>query len=473
MRTGLSEKRREGSLDGVEVHRSMRKWRMLAFALLVVGAGCSGGGGTSSSGPPPTSGPTTGPTTGPTPTPNPLIKHVVIIVQENRSFDNLFATFPGANGATSGQSKRGIVQLVKYPLKDQYDIHHIWQTFVTEYDNGAMDGFGSIAFTNGSPAGNWPYQYVDPNDIQPYWTMAKQYTLSDEMFETQSSGSFVAHQDLIAGDTAINSDEVLANIPTHEPWGCDAPQGTLTSLLKTPRVFLPNQGPFPCLTYKTLRDSLDAGDVSWKYYAPTFNFQSGGWLWTAFDAIHDVRYGPEWKTNVITPETTVLADAQKGNLPAVSWVIPDYKNSDHPASHSNTGPSWVAQVVNAIGENPNLWKSTAIIITWDDWGGFFDHVPPQQIDLQGLGFRVPMLVVSPYAKAGHISHTHYEFGSILKFVETTFGVASLGTTDARAASMLDCFDFNQTPRAFRPIPAKVDLSTFAHERPSLHEVDYE
>jgi phospholipase C len=445
--------------------------RLLPLALLVVAVACSGGGGSQVATP---SQPTPTPAPILTPTPNPLIKHVVIIIQENRSFDNLFATFPGVNGATSGPSKHhGTVQLVKYPLKDPNDIEHLWQTFVTEYDGGKMDGFDSINFANNVPAGTWPYQYVDPNDIAPYWTMAKEYTLADEMFETQSSGSFVAHQDLIAGDTAINSDEVLVNIPTNEPWGCDAAPSVVTSLLKTPRQFLPNAGPFPCLTYRTLRDTLDARGVSWKYYAPTFKFGSGGWLWTAFDAIHDVRRGPEWKTNVITPETTVLTDAMKGKLSAVSWVIPDYTNSDHPASHSNTGPSWVAQVVNAIGENPDLWKSTAIIITWDDWGGFFDHVTPQQIDLQGLGFRVPMLVVSPYARTGYVTHTHYEFGSILNFVESTFGLASLGTTDARAASMADCFNFNQSPRSFKPISARVNMSTFVHERPSYHEVDYE
>jgi phospholipase C len=453
----------------------MLKGKMFTFQFLVALMGCAGNGSGSSPG-----APMPQPSVYATPTANPLIKHIVIIVQENRSLDNLFSRYPGADGATSGKSKHNgkvtTVQLVKYPLKDPVDIHHIWQTFLTEYDNGNMDGFGNIAFTNGEPAGNWPYQYVDPKDVQPYWSIAHQYTLSDEMFETQSSGSFVAHQDLIAGDTAINPDEVLVNIPTREPWGCDAPKHpylTVTSLLKTPRQFLGNQGPFPCVSYKTLRDSLDDGGVSWKYYAPTFDFQSGGWLWTAFDAVRAVRYGPEWKTNVITPETTVLTDAAKGNLAAVSWVIPDYKNSDHPASHSDTGPSWVASVVNAIGENRSLWKSTAIIITWDDWGGFYDHVAPQQIDLQGLGFRVPMLVVSPYARAGFVSHTHYEFGSILKFVESTFGVASLGTTDVRAASMNDCFDFNQPPRAFKRIQALIDASTFIHQRPSGREVDSE
>jgi phospholipase C len=293
------------------------------------------------------------------------------------------------------------------------------------------------------------------------------------MFETQSSGSFTAHQDLIAGDTEIRPNTVLVDLPTREPWGCDAPSGTVTSLLVAPRDFKKNAGPFPCLTYKTLRDSLDAAGVSWKYYAPTFNYRSRGWLWTAFDAIHDVRYGPEWKTNVVTPETTVLADAEKGTLPAVSWVIPDYLNSDHPGSPSKSGPSWVAQVVNAIGENPSLWKSTAIFITWDDWGGFYDHVTPPQIDLQGLGFRVPLIVVSPYAKTNYIAHTQYEFGSILKFTENTLGLASLGNTDARATNLSDCFDFQHSPRPFKPIDAPFDMSTFLNERPSFREVDSE
>jgi phospholipase C len=440
---------------------------MLSFVFLVALAACGGGGGSSSGAPP------VQPTTAPTATPNPFIKHVIIIIQENRSFDNLFATFPGANGATEGKGKHGMVPLVEYPLKDPIDIQHIFVTFQTEFDSGKMDGFGSILFSNGRPAGNWPYQYVTPTDIAPYWTLAKRYTLSDEMFETQSSGSFVAHQDLIAGSTAINATQLLVNLPDHEPWGCDAPQGTVTSLLEAPRHVLVNGGPFPCLTYTTMRDTLDAKGVSWKYYAPTFVDHGGGWLWTAFDAIHAVRYGPEWKTNVITPETTVLKDAQAGTLPAVSWVIPDYKNSDHPLSHSNTGPSWVASVVNSIGENPNLWKNTAIILTWDDWGGFFDHVTPDQLDVQGLGFRVPMIVISPYARPSYVSHTHYEFGSILRFVESIYGLASLGTTDVRGASMLDCFDFTQKPVPFIPLQTTFSRSYFLNERPSYHEVDYE
>ena len=139
--------------------------------------------------------------------------------------------------------------------------------------------------------------------------------------------------------------------------------------------------------------------------------------------IYPVRYGSEWQTNISSPETNIFSDISNGRLAAMSWVIPDLENSDHPSSGTDTGPSWVASVVNAIGES-SYWPTTAIVVVWDDWGGFYDHEPPPFIDnWGGLGFRVPMLILSPYAREtsssqpGYISHTQYEFGSILKFVE--------------------------------------------------------
>ncbi len=403
------------------------------------------------------------------------IKHVVIIIQENRSFDNLFATFPGADGATTGKTHDGkTVKLKKAKLTDKLDITHQWATFVKEYDGGKMDGFDLIHFGsgNGPPAGLFPYQYVDPAQIQPYWTMAQQYVLADHMFERQSSGSFVGHQDLIAGGTPVAPGQSLVDDPTQEPWGCDAPDGTKTSLLATGRRFLKLQGPFPCLDYRTMRDTLDAKGISWRYYAPPFTYPSGGWLWTAFDAIRAVRYGPEWQTNVLTPQTKILNDIAAHRLAAVSWVVPDKLDSDHPGTGSNRGPSWVAQVVNAIGATP-AWKSTAIVVLWDDWGGFYDHVAPPQLDYQGLGFRVPMLVISPYARQGYISHTRYEFGSILKFVEDNWGLQRLGTSDKRAASIGNVFDFTKPPRSFKPIPATYPRSYFLTRAPSYLPVDSE
>jgi phospholipase C len=411
----------------------------------------------------------------PTSTP-PYIKHIVIMIQENRSFDNLFATYPGADGTTDGMTHDGKTVPLKRDTLVSVDIDHRWQAFQTEYDGGKMDGFDEIhkgAWGGGKPARLYAYRYVNPADIQPYWTMAREYVLADHMFETQSSGSFVAHQDLIAGGTAINHYQSLVNYPSQPPWGCDAPAGTKTSLITVDHQFLSRKGPFPCLTYKTLRDSLDHRLVSWKYYAPASNTPIGA-IWNAFDAIDAVRNGPQWTSNISTPETSIFKDISKGQLPAVSWLIPDEPNSDHPNGWPNKyhGPSWVASVVNAIGRS-SAWNTTAIIVVWDDWGGFYDHVAPPQLDYQGLGFRVPMLVISPYAKKSYVSHTQYEFGSILKFVEDNWNMRRIGSTDVRANSIVDCFDFSQPPRAFQPIPAELPQSYFEHERPSYLPVDTE
>jgi phospholipase C len=412
----------------------------------------------------------------------PYIKHVIIMVQENRSFDNLFARYPNADGAWWGKTKDGkTVRLHEHGLASP-DLDHRWQAFQTEYDGGKMDGFSAIGFGaegRQGPAGLYPYQFVKENDIAPYWTIAKQYVLADHMFETQSSGSFVGHQDLIAGGTAIDGYQSIVNDP--DPvgpaswWGCDSPSKTRTSLITAKRGFLPNRGPFPCFTYATLRDSLDHGEVSWKYYAPPFTKhgdQPGlGRIWTAFDAIDAVRHGPEWTQNIVTPETCILRDIDKNALPAVSWLMPDWKNSDHPGPGNIGGPSWVAQVVNAVGAKPSLWNTTAIIVVWDDWGGFYDHEPPPQLDYQGLGIRVPMLVISPYARKGYVSHTQYEFGSILRFIEDNWRLRRLGTTDQRATSIGDVFDFSQAPRKFQAIPAALPRSYFERMRPSYLPVD--
>jgi phospholipase C len=310
------------------------------------------------------------------------------------------------------------------------------------------------------------------------------------MFQTQGSGSFTAHQDLIRGGTTIDKAQTVALIdfPSRLPWGCDAPEGTKTSLIAPNESGHPHveyhQGPFPCTSdfpgsagYTTMRDLLDDAGVTWKYYSPPTTPGTGD-FWNAFDMVAAVRYGPEWHTNVTRDEKDILGDVTTAALPAMSWVIPDAHNSDHPGS-GDTGPSWVATVVNAIGES-RYWKTTAIIVVWDDWGGFYDHVrPPFRDQWGGLGFRVPMLVISPYAretasgKHGYISHTQYEFGSILKFIEQNWKLGSLGTTDLRATSILKCFNFTQHPRHFRRIPAKYSRTYFEHQPPSYEPVDTE
>jgi phospholipase C len=421
------------------------------------------------------------------------IRHVVLVIQENRSFDDFFATFPGADGTKYGEMENPSgsgdirVPLKKVNLPGPCDFGHSYKNVGIDYDGGKMDGFGleggGVKKCPGK-VGRAVYQYVDPSQIAPYWTIAKRYVLVDHMFQTQGSGSFTAHQDLIAGSTIIDqpTDTMsLVDFPSNNPWGCDAPAGTKTSLLVyTPSMLLKDEyhkGPFPCMTYETLRDLLDAKSVSWKYYSPPEPVGTGA-LWNAFDAIKAVREGPEWNTNIANPKD-FFSDVSSGTLPAVSWIVPDGANSDHPGNPEDTGPSWVASIVNAIGESP-YWSTTAIVIVWDDWGGLYDNVPPPFFDhWGGLGFRVPMMVVSPYArethpgKPGYISHTQYEFGSILKFIENIWQLGSLGTTDARATSIVNCFDFKQSPRPFSAIPSKYSKGYFLHQPPSYKPVDTE
>jgi phospholipase C len=226
------------------------------------------------------------------------------------------------------------------------------------------------------------------------------------------------------------------------------PQGSEPKSLRT----------FPCFERQSIMNEMDTAGVTWKYYQAT----PGAGLWNAVDAIKSIWSNKsEMAANVISPPTKVLTDIANGQLAQVVWVTPTKAASDHPKENNGSGPSWVASVVNAIGGS-KYWNSTAIFIVWDDWGGFYDHVTPTIYNSYELGFRVPMIVVSPYAKPGYISHTQHEFGSILKFTEETFGLPSLGTTDARADNLADCFTFTGKPRRFRRIHTKYPASYFFH-----------
>ncbi|MBV8116771.1 MAG: hypothetical protein JOZ01_02270, partial [Candidatus Eremiobacteraeota bacterium] len=215
----------------------------------------------------------------------------------------------------------------------------------------------------------------------------------------------------------------------------------------------------PCWNPLTLGDELDRKGLSWAYYA--FSARGNG-IFSAYQAIKHIYKGPDWKKN-ITPPAQFLTDVSSGNLRNVSWVTPLGTNSDRAGSGTDTGPSWVASIVNAVGES-KYWNSSAIFIFWDDFGGWYDPEAPAHVDYDGLGFRVPLLIVSPYAEQGHVSHVHYEHGSILKFVEDQFGLAPLGVSDKRANSPgLDCFDFGQAPRKFVKITAPYSRDYFLRQ----------
>jgi phospholipase C len=415
-------------------------------------------------------------------TPGNYIKHIVVIVQENRSFENIFAGWRGADAPMTGRIHTGqTVRLHQMRYADDCfvirgqqwcDLGHLWHEAMVGWNNGKMNGFDleAVGTTGGGPpAGTIPYAYLDHAEIAPYRTMASQYVLADHMFPTEFGTSFTAHQDLIAGTTAVDSTHSLVDIPLPgPPWGCEAQPGTFTRLVNTQRQ-LSDNGPFPCFNeYATIADPLDAKKISWKYYAPVDTVFAGS-VWSAFTAIKKVWYGPD-RLKIVSPETRVLTDAQRGNLPQVSWVIPDLNWSDHPVTTSPLGPQWVGDVVNQIGRSKD-WKSTAIVVLWDDWGGYYDNAAPKQLDYVGLGLRVPCIIISPYAKKGVVSHTRYEFGSILNFIEETFGLPSLHTSDERANSLSDSLDFTQPPRAFVDIPTKVPASYFLHAPQSMKAPD--
>jgi phospholipase C len=397
------------------------------------------------------------------------IQHVIIIVQENRSFDNLFAGYPGADTQSYGYTTTGKkVTLKAITMKTDWDLAHTSFAFFQACDGQGsvpgtqckMDGFNLEAVKCGHPfeppcPTKYPqYAFVPHNETVPYFDMAKQYVLADRMFESNLDGSsFVSHQYIIAGQASSS-----VNFPT-SLWGCDGgPSDTIATLLQSRAI-----GPsIPvCFDNQTLGDELDAAKISWAYY--TAALKSGDGIWSAYQAISHIRYGPDWSKNIVSPQTKFFDAIDNGTLPAVSWVTPTCANSDHAGCASDTGPDWVASLVNAVGES-KYWNSSAIFIFWDDYGGWYDHVPPAMIDYDGLGFRVPMLIVSPYAKKGYISNVQYEHGSILRFVEDQFGLARLAASDRRSKSPApDCFDFARPPRKFVEIPSALKRSFFMHE----------
>ena len=243
------------------------------------------------------------------------IKHVVIIVQENRTFDNVFYGFPGEDTPKYGNmrtSRDPHAQVVKVRLQPapfgKQDECHGFVCGLLDWDHGKMDGFGLPLLNPGEPAGRRPYTYLPRTQVAPYWAMAKDYVLADRMFSTQFDASFVAHLDLIAGTSSVSPTTSEVGVPSAMPWGCDAPTGTTTNLLHPDRVETANNGPFPCFTqFATLADTLDDAGISWKYYAPALG--QPGSLWSVFQSIKRVYQGPDWEKDVISPQTRVLQDA--------------------------------------------------------------------------------------------------------------------------------------------------------------------
>ena len=240
----------------------------------------------------------------------------------------------------------------------------------------------------------------------------------------------------IAGQSAGTVDNPHGEVT--RSWGCDAgpaasvavkaPNGTITSVA-------------PCFNFNTLGDEATHAGVSWRYYAPTRG--AWGYVWATFDAIKHIRYGQAWKQADI-PYTRFVGDVARGQLANITYVIPDLSVSEHPPASMCQGENWTVNQINAI-ESSQFWPSTVIVLVWDDFGGFYDHVPPPILNNISYGPRVPAIIISPYAIPHHVDHGTYDFGSMLKFTEDAFQLPRLSTYDKVAQSIATMLDFNQTP----------------------------
>jgi phospholipase C len=456
--------------------------------------------------------------------------HIVVIVQENRTPDNLFQGLCAAPYGTPAscmvrstdhaydikpddqkydiktdnwKDKTGTVHPLPVPLANDYDLGHSHTAFVRTCDRVAgacqMDGAASIEC---SPVANCPtdhpqYRFVDNSAgiLNPYLDLATQYGWANYMFQTNQGPSFPAHQFLFGGTSAPSKhDDAMGifaseNMNTNAAAGCTAPNGpppqpvTTVSLIDAAGSETALPPVYPCFEHETMADKLPA-PLTWRYYAPTPKS-----IWTAPNAIRHICVpsvttgggtctGNQWIDNVDLTPADVLVDIADCNLRSVSWVIPAGYNSDHAGGNDGGGPAWVAAIVNSIGHstscdnNAGYWNNTAVIITWDDWGGWYDHVPPPISTLpnQGgyqYGFRVPLIVVSAYTPEHYINNYHHDFGSILRFIEHNFGIeeGDLGFADKRATTDLGSFfQMNEKPRAFRQISAPVDADFFLNDK---------
>lgn len=371
------------------------------------------------------------------------ITHFIFIVKENHSFDNMFGAFePPPYGATTGLTSIGqMIPLGRTPDVTPRDIGHDWPSTVTAMDNGKMDGFDLILAQQGTAACNANQDYLcftqyTQQDIPNYWAYAQNFTLADQNFSSIHADSFPSHLYTVAAQ----SGGVISNPDSHGV-GCDTPGANVVVI--DAQGIVSNQ--FPCFSFATIADVLSAAGISWKYYA------DGESVWNPLDAVASIRQSSLWQN--VVPTAQFLADAASGNLPAVSWMVAPADYMEHPTKSMCNGENWTVDHLNALMRGP-AWGSTAVFLTWDEFGGFYDHTPPPQPDVYGFGPRVPLLIISPYARPGYISHTQYEFSSFLKLVEEHFNLAPLTLRDATANDMLDAFNFAQTPLAPLILPSR-------------------
>ncbi len=384
-------------------------------------------------------------------------KHIIVVVQENRTPDNLFGSNPNFEPGVDISSKQVLstgqtVSLTPVPLALCYDVNHTHESF----ESALKRGFDAEPYSKNVSRCSYPahpqYTYVDNSSgtVTPYFDIALANGFANRMFQTNQGPSFPAHQFLFGGTSApsVSTPLFAAENPTGGGQsGCDASARSRVALIDKNGKETTNKPIYPCFEHPVLSDLLDnaANSITWRYYA-----QSSNGLWTAPNAIRHVCgpqavggktvcKGAEWLKNVVPDDASqALSDIMNCKLQAVSWVTPTAAESDHAQINDGTGPSWVASIVNAVGSTTcrgeRYWDDTAIFITWDDWGGWADHVAPFKVTNATAwgagytyGFRVPLLVVSAYTPPGQVSNSVFDFGSILLYIERNFGLGYIGS----------------------------------------------
>ncbi len=386
------------------------------------------------------------------------IKHVIFIIKENRTFDQMFGRFPGAKGVTVGNDQGEQRPLVPPPDRLETDIKHCYGCALQAWNGGKMDGFATIS----DVADEFAYTQMTPGMLPNYWRWAQRFVLADNFFASAQGPSFPNHLFTIAAQSGGTHENVIQDLDAvremhrttglTKAWGCGSVQDSYVPVVDSEGVV--TKVP-PCFDFQTEGDLLDGAGIPWAYYSAT-NHQNG-YLWSAYDAIRRYRENPKLWRQHIFPVDDLVGDIREGRLPPVTWVTPRFELSEHPEYSFCYGENWTTQVVNAVMES-EMWKDTAIFITWDDYGGFYDHVPPPQVDDFGFGIRVPLLMISPYAKPGYVDHRLGEFSSVLRFIEDNWGLSQLTHRDRDAENLSYDFDFARDPLAPDPRPERTDCT---------------
>jgi phospholipase C len=371
-----------------------------------------------------------------------VIQHVVVIMQENRSFDEYFGTYPGADGIPPGvcvpdPATNVCVAPYHNSADENFGGGHGYNAALQDIDGGLMDGFLKV-YRQAMPTGDPEVMgYHDGHEIPNYWAYARHFVLQDHMFEPIVSWSKPSHLYLVSGWSAK----------------CAHPSDPSSCVNDVAGRGEPPDNSDPLYAWTDLTYLLSRNGVSWKYY---LNADTPPY-WNPlphFTTVHE----DDQLDNVVNSQV-FFRDAAAGTLPAVSWVLPGFGTSEHPPDLVSAGQAWVTSLINAVMQGPN-WSSTAIFLNWDDWGGFYDHVVPPQADKNGYGLRVPGLVISPYARRAYIDHQTLSSDAYLKFIEDDFlgGQRLDPATDGRPDPRIDVrenspllgdltndFDFDTSP----------------------------